>query len=43
MILAGTPGGVGFTRMPTKWLRPGNKIDLMVGEVRTPMHGINFV
>src|ERR1700750_2623843 len=40
IVLTGTPGGVGFTMKPPRFLNDGDKVEIKFDKVGTLLHGI---
>ncbi len=39
LIITGTPSGVGFTRKPPRFLRPGDRVTVGIGDLSNPVLG----
>ena len=42
VVLTGTPGGVGFSSKPPKFLKDGDKVEITFGKIGTLVHGIKY-
>lgn len=42
VIMTGTPGGVGFGMDPPRFLKPGNKMEIVISEIGTLSNEVNF-
>ena len=42
VILTGTPGGVGYAMKPPQWLKPGDVVQITIGNM-TLVHGVKYV
>ena len=40
--MTGTPGGVGFGMKPPQFLKPGNKMDVIISEIGTLTNEVKF-
>ena len=40
VIVTGTPGGVGAARKPPLWMKPGDKVEVSVGEIGTLINNV---
>ena len=42
VIMTGTPGGVGFGMKPPQFLKPGNKMDVVISEIGTLSNEVKY-
>lgn len=42
VIMTGTPEGVGYAMKEPQFLKPGDKVEIFVGEVGSLVHGISY-
>ena len=41
LIVTGTPGGVGYARTPPLWMKPGDTVEVTVGDIGTLVNPVS--